>query len=353
MKALWLEKIGNPVQVQEVSDPALCDGGVIVKLLAAPIMSFMGRVLSGDLPYYFLPTPFIPGSNGVGVIESVAQDVIGLRPGDLVFLNPHTKSRTTTTSSDDILIGLTAIGPESSQLQLKWRNGTFAEKVLWPAENLTVLHGFTSPDATLLAALSLAAIPYGGLLKGQLKPGQTLVVSGATGVLGSAAILTGLAMGAGTIVAVGRDEKILTKLQDIDPRIKAAKLQGNVDQDAKMIKGLAGSADLVLDILGNAPSADSTLAAIHALRHGGTAVLMGGVSAPVVLPYMHIMLNEITITGRFMYPDSAPLELARMARAGVLRLDAITPVLFTLEEFQNAFDAAGQTKGLSCPMFAF
>lgn len=351
MKALWLEKAGEPLAVCDVPDPALREGGAVVRVLAAPFVSYMGSVLSGDLDYFVLPTPFIPGANGIGILETVAGDVPGLEPGQMVFLDPHTRTHVTTAVSDDILIGLTAIGPESGGMQHRWRNGTFAERALWPVENLTVLDGFAPDEAVRLAPLALAAIPYGGLLKGGLRPGQTLVVSGATGVFGSVGVLVALAMGAGAVVAVGRNEEMLGRLGKLDPRVLPCALRGDVERDAREIRDCAGPADLVLDLLGNSPTAEPTLAAIHALRRYGKAVLMGGVAAPVALPYQHLMLNEISVTGCFMYPKSAPGELVRMVRAGLLRIELIHPITYRLEDHRRALSTAARPGGLTCAMF--
>ena len=65
-------------------------------------------------------------------------------------------------------------------------------------------------DPARWAALTVHAIPYGGLLAGGLAAGETPLVSGATGNLGSSAVA--LAMGAGRVVAPGRNEAALDLL---------------------------------------------------------------------------------------------------------------------------------------------
>lgn len=88
MKAVYLEKPGAPLKVLEQPDPKLRAGGAIVNVTVAPILSFMKKVVSGELGYA-MATPWIPGPNAVGVIDSVADDVVGLEPGDQVFIDPH------------------------------------------------------------------------------------------------------------------------------------------------------------------------------------------------------------------------------------------------------------------------
>ena len=295
-----------------------------------------------------MATPWIPGANGVGVVEVVADDVIGIKAGDQVFIDPHVYTHTTTNAYDGILLGLTGLSLDSGPLQQRWRNGTFAEKVLVPGRCLTRLDGVGTFDPAHLSVLSFAAIAYGGLLKGGLRPGQVLIVNGATGNIGSTAVLVGLAMGASRIVALGREERILSQLKALDRRrIETVKLQGNLEQDRGAVGAAAGGADLVYDMLGGTPTFAATAAAIYALRRGGTAVLMGGVQATIDLPYSYVMLNELSIKGALMYPRSAPAELIKMITAGLLDLSVAQVRTFSFEEICSALDCAESSRGLS------
>jgi alcohol dehydrogenase len=345
MKAVFLAKPGEPLKIVDAPEPKLQASGCIVRILAAPVLSFMKKVVSGELGYA-MATPWIPGANGVGVLEDIADDVIGLSVGDHVFIDPYVYTHTATEAHDGILIGLTALTPDSASLQYRWRHGTFAEKALIPAECLTVIDVTSSFDSAQLATLSFAAIAYGGLLKGEFRPGQTLIVTGATGNIGSSAILVALAMGAKRVVAVGREENVLDELRTVDPdRVQTVKLKGDLESDKRAIQAAGGPADLVYDMLGNARTFEPTSSAIHALRRGGTAVLMGGVQAAIDLPYSHVMLNELTITGAFMYPRNAPRDLVNMVKGGILNLSKLGIRRFPLEQVQAALDFAEHSKG--------
>lgn len=345
MKAVRLEQAGSPLRLEEIADPTPQPGGVVVKIVCAPVLSFMKQVFSGELGY-MMPTPFTPGANAVGVVETVADDVFGLEPGQPVYVDPSMASHNNGSPSDAILIGLTGLTPLSGRLQGIWRDGSFAEKAIFPAECLTPLDKVWSMDHQRLACLSYLSIPYGGLLRGEFRPGQTLIVNGATGGLGAAAVLVALAMGAGQVVAVGRDQQTLARVQQLDPRrVVQVVLQGNAE-DAKQLSSAAGGADLVLDMLGGAKTADATLACIHALRPRGTAVFMGGVQASIPLPYPQIMLSEITIRGAFMYPRQVPGELISMVSAGTLDLSPIQVFPYRLDQIQEAIEKAATLKGL-------
>lgn len=200
----------------------------------------------------------------------------------------------------------------------------------------------------LLACLGYLAIPYGGFLRGELRPGQVLIVSGATGSLGAAAVIVALAMGVSKIVAVGRDEEMLEKLVQLDPRrVINAPLKGDASEYTERINRVAGEADMVLDVLGGVTNPEPTIACINALRPRGTAIFMGGVKADIPLPYPQIMQRELTIRGAFMYPRQAPGELLRMVAAGTLNLSAIQTHIFKLEDIASAIAKAATLKGLN------
>jgi alcohol dehydrogenase len=220
---------------------------------------------------------------------------------------------------------------------------------LVPAETLTVLDSLGGIGAARLTALTRLTIPYGGLLKSGLRPGQTAIIGGATGNLGAAAVLVALAMGAAKVVAVGRDEEAMAALETINPqRVVAVALKGDgVEKDAERIRSAAPPIDVYFDMTGRALNPEPILAAVGALRRGGTAVFMGGVKADLPLSYKNIMINELTIRGNFMYPRSAPKELASMVRAGLLDLSVFNIVEFPLANIEEAIDRAGASKGFN------
>ena len=80
-------------------------------------------------------------------------------------------------------------------VQKVWKDGSLAEKMLCPAECLTVIEQPNQYTPGQWASLCWLGISYGGLLRGEVKPGSTLIVNGGTGGLGSLAVMLALAMG--------------------------------------------------------------------------------------------------------------------------------------------------------------
>jgi alcohol dehydrogenase len=346
MKAARLHKVGTPLKVEEVAEPILKPGGAIVSILASHVPNFMNGIVSGTLDYYVMPLPFIPGPSAIGVVEAVADDVFGLNVGQKVFCDINMATKTNGAEPEKILIGITALTPNAGPLQQLWRDGTFAQKVCYPAECLTPLGEAADVEPTTLASLNFLTIAYGGLLRGELRPGQTLIVNGATGCMGASAVLLSLAMGVGKVVAVGRHQVTLDTLVQLDPkRVISVAIAGNAE-DTEKVKAAADGADIVLDCLGSVKTPEPVLACINALRPGGTAVFIGGVEAEIPLPYFRIMIQELTVKGAFMYPRHVPNDLLRMIAAGTLDLKTIKTHVFPLDSVNEAIAHAATLRGL-------
>ena len=91
-------------------------------------------------------------------------------------------------------------------------------------------------------------------MRGRLAAGETIVVTGATGAYGSAAVLLSLALGAARVIAAGRNGKALEALARLGgPRVTTVALSGDVEADAKALRTAArGGAHMAFDIVGGA-----------------------------------------------------------------------------------------------------
>jgi alcohol dehydrogenase len=246
-------------------------------------------------------------------------------------------------------LGITA-GPAGKSLQADWRDGTLAEYAFVPKSSVTPINGLEAVSAAELSVLPRFAVPYGGLLRGRLAAGETLVVTGATGAYGSAAVLLALALGAGRIIAAGRNRMALEALAQLGgPRVATVALSGDVETDAHAFRDAAGGgAHMAFDIVGGARDPSATLAALKSLRRGGRLVLMGSMAVPLPISYLDVMLNNLEILGRFMYPRDAFMRLVDLARAGLLDLRAIRARPFPFEALPAAMEAAATANGLEC-----
>lgn len=301
-----------------------------MRVLASTIVSYMRDVLIGKRPYP-LTYPFTPGGSAIGRIEEVGPDATSLKPGQLVLVN------VTITGRDDpsvaILLGLHGGGyPAATKLmEGEWRNGTYAELVKLPLENIYPLNedilvkrmAYSMPD---LLWLTVCVIPQGGLMDIEVIPGDTVIVAPATGRFGCAAVMTALAMGA-TVIAAGRNKTVLDRLSTVfesSGRLKTVTLTGDIDVDSAGLKAVTTNskgADAYIDFSPPAAAGSSHItASLAALKPFGRCVFMGGIMGDISVSYSQILFKCLKIQGRFMYNRKHALQLISMAESGILKV---------------------------------
>ena len=176
MKALVCRTWGPPetLALEDRSDPVAGPGQAVVRVHAAGV-NFPDALIIQNKYQVTPELPLVPGSECAGVVESVGEGVQRVKPGDRV-------------------IALTG-------------SGAFAEKVMAPAEALTALPAdvdFVTGSAFLLAY----GTAYHALTgRAALQQGETLLVLGAAGGVGLAAIEIGKALGARVIAGASSPEK--------------------------------------------------------------------------------------------------------------------------------------------------
>jgi alcohol dehydrogenase len=265
-----------------------------------------------------------------------------------VVLNPHLSANERVAEPAQILIGLTSISPDSGPLQHDWPHGTLGEMALMPASVLTPVPDDAGVPVERLALMGKFAVPCGGLAEIGLAAGETLIVNGASGYFGSAAVLLGAALGAARIIAAGRDAAGLQRVVGkAGRRAVAVPLTGDVAADARALRDAAGGgAHAAIDLVGRASDAAATLATLKALRRGGRLCLMGSLMVPLPLDYGELVRNDWTLRGRFMYPPGAIARLIAMAGAGTLDLGAVDVTRCPLAALPAALEAAAVMRGL-------
>lgn len=315
-------------------------GTVVIRMLAAFVPGVMKEIMQADVPWALPPFPYVPGVDAVGVIEEIGEHVHGLSVGQLVYCDNYV-----TLSGQPELgayVGLFGTMPGAGAVLEQWRHGSFAEKFALPAECITVIEPAVRAAPELLARLGYIGTSYHALRRGCFEPGQTVVVNGATGVLGVGTVWLLLALGAARVVVVGRRREVLEELSSLDPRRVAAVAWSDKTPGADaIIEAAGGTADLFIDAVGLTDTAATTTACIRALGVHGYAVLMGGVNASVPLEYATQMISlQLTIRGSEWYPRSLVKDLLHMSASGVLELSRFRVEKFPLDRAQEALDTA-------------
>jgi alcohol dehydrogenase len=348
MKAWKLDRLGGKLGFVDAPIPDVRPDSVLIRVETQSLMSYLKPYVEGALKAYRAPEDFVPGGNAIGVIEAVGADVWHLKTGQRVVASSHLVARENVQEPGQILIGVTSPGGVGDTLQRSWKDGTLAEYALFPAQAVTPIEGLDNYGLPQLTAITRCVVPYGGLVRGRLAAGETVIINGATGAYGAAAVLLALAMGASRVVAAGRNKEMLDQLTKVGgSHVSPVVLSGDVEKDTATLRSAAGGgAHLAFDMVGNAKDPNSTLAALGGLHRGGRLVLMGSSAAPVPIDYLQVMFNNLEIIGNFMHAQNAYLPLLALVRCGRLDLRPIRPNVFALPDLDRAMEAAGKAGSL-------
>ncbi|CAJ2507091.1 Uu.00g082770.m01.CDS01 [Anthostomella pinea] len=359
-RALVLNSTRDPYDISVVQKNQLQagPGSAVVQILVASVLTYAGRVYSGRKPYPY-PEPFVPGSSAIGRLVAAGADATLLKPGQLVYIDTFIEGRDDRTSL--ILHGLSSGFSPGSKVLMKgeWRDGTYAEYSKLPLENCFPLdearllgspaHGGLGYKIEDLMYLWPLSVPFGGLRDVGLHAGEKVIITPATGSFGGAAVLAALAMG-GRVVAVSRDMESLERLKVFSPegRITTVQNTGDVETDVKKLTQ-DGPADVFFDISpGKAASSAHFKSCVRALGRGGRVSLMG-YHDQLPLPMPFVVLNDLTIKGKWMYTKEDLRVMIKMVETGFLKLGEAggikTVGSFPLEEFAAAFEQAADHGG--------
>jgi len=179
VKAVRIHETGGPevLVYEEVPTPSPGRGQVLVRIEAASVNPVDAAVRGGAFPTPKKP-PKIIGSDGAGVVAVVGPDVVVVKAGDEVFFQ-----------------GL-GIGSE----------GSYAEYALVAAEQCVPKPESLSFAEAAAMGLVFPTAYYALVRKGGLQPGETVLVQGASGGVGTASVQLAKALGARVLATVGGEE---------------------------------------------------------------------------------------------------------------------------------------------------
>ncbi|HEV3280849.1 MAG TPA: NADPH:quinone oxidoreductase family protein [Acidimicrobiales bacterium] len=286
------------MSVEEVEDPHPGAGEVVVEVAAAAV-NFPDVLLVADRYQVHVPVPFTPGGEFAGTVTALGPGVDRLAVGDRVA-------------------GATLVG-------------AFAEQVVVPAGSLERV----DPAADLLVAAASGVAhrtAYHALRSvARIEPGQWVVVLGAAGGVGLAAVEMGAALGASVLAAASTPERL-----DICRRKGAAVgvCYGHEDLKERIKEATGGGAHAVIDPVGG-PFAEQ---ALRALRWGGRFVSVGFASGEIPrIPLNLVLLKGVEVTGFTLSGlaghqpadvERDRLELEELTRSGrvVPHISAVYPL---------------------------
>lgn len=301
MRAVRVTELGGPdsVRVAEVDEP-ISDGGVVIDVHAAGV-AFPDALLTRGLYQYRPELPFTLGAELAGVVRS-APDGAHVRAGDRV-------------------VGLTMIG------------GAMAETAVLDAERVFPLPDNVSFEAGAGLLFNDLTVYFALAVRGRLAAGETVLVHGAAGGIGTSTLRIAPALGAGRVIAVvsSEDKADVARAAGAHDVVLA---DGFKDAVADLTGGKG--VDIVMDPVGGDRFTDS----LRSLAPAGRLLVVGftGGEIPTV-KVNRLLLNNIDVVGvgwgawTLSHPGALAEQwegLSALLRSGALA--APQPEVYPLEQ---------------------
>jgi NADPH:quinone reductase len=261
----WLCRKFGPIEdivLGDVPSPSMGPTQVRVRVAAVPL-GFMDTLMIEGLYQLKPPLPYTPGAVGAGTVIEVGPQAKGVRVGDRVsFLNYY---------------------------------GALAEEMVTDDHTIVVLPNEVSYEDGAAGRLSYTPAYLALAWRAKLQPGETLLVTGASGGVGHAAIRLGKALGARVIASVGSKEK-MDIVREFGADDVVLHSEGRLRDRVKELTDGNG-ADVILDLIGG-DVFDECMRCINML---GRIVVMGFTSGRIPsVPTNLILLKNCSVHGVFL-----------------------------------------------------
>ncbi len=334
----------SELRLEQVPRPSAGPGDVVIKVESAGLTNGLIHLWHRGM---FPILPRTLGHEAAGTVAEIGSNVEGFEIGDRVRLHPNLSCRHCENCLSNreqfcdqaSVLGHAVFGVNARPLYERYLDGALADYVRAPAWAVEPLPDVISFEvgarlhdvADGLRTLRVAAPP----------PGATVVVTAATGVLGSAIVKLAPLFGIQRLIAVGRSRERLEltrqlapNLVDILPLEELEKDWGQTQGLTKAIRGMVPTGpDVVLDFFDSGPG---TWQAIAALKTGGTATLMApNLSTPHV-PTMAFIAGGWRVVGTRSCTRLDGQTVSDWAERGLLRLDDLITHRFALADIGAA-----------------
>ena len=306
MKAIKVKEFGGPdvLRLEQVTAPEPAAGEVLVRIHASGVNPVETYIRAGK--YARLPElPYTPGNDGAGVVEEVGADVREFKAGDRVY------------TAGSI-------------------SGTYAEFALCRKEQIHPL-----PANVSFAQGAAIGTPYATAYRGLFqravaKPGETVLVHGASGGVGTAAVQLARARGLRVFGTAGSDEGLKLVREQGAHEMFDHRVSEHFEQVMKATNG--HGVDVIVEMLANVNLGKD----LNILAKRGRVVVIGS-RGPVEINPRDTMQRDADVRGMIL-PNTPPAEMASIHAALVAGLEngTLRPVIgkeFPLAEAAQAHQA--------------
>ena len=277
MKAIRVEQFGGPevLTLKETPDPKPSDGQIVVRIHAAGVNPVDAYIRAGQ--YALKPAlPYTPGTDGAGIVESLGNGVARFKPGDRVYI-------------------ATSI------------SGTYARLALCDQQTV-----FPLPVGNSFAQGAALHVPYATAYRALFQrakavPGETVLVHGASGGVGIAAVQIARAHGLHVVGTIGTDRGAELVRSEGAHEVLNHKSADHITQALAATDGRGF--DVILEMLANVNLAND----LTILAPGGRVVVIGNRGAVEINP-REIMGRDAAILGMSLW-NASPKDVTSIHAA--------------------------------------
>jgi NADPH:quinone reductase-like Zn-dependent oxidoreductase len=319
LKAIGFYEHGDidKLQLLELPRPEPGPGKVLINVKAVALNHLDLWVLEG-LPGLSLEMPHVGGSDMAGVIASLGDGVTGFQVGQRVVVNPTLSCgdcEWCRQGEDSLCDQFGVIGEHS--------RGGMAEYAVVPARNLMLMPD-DYPFAEVAAAPLVFLTAWRALItRGQVRPGEDVLILGASGGVASAAIQIGKLAGANVYAVTSSPEK-MEKARALGADWTVDRTRENWSKAVYEATNRRG-VDVVLENVGAATWFDS----LRSAKKGGRIVTYGATSGPQPrTDIRYIFWKQLSILGTTMSTRSEFHDVMNLVWQGKLKpvIDSVFPM---------------------------
>jgi len=314
MRAVRVSRFGGPEVLQVENNVAVPEVGpdqVMVRVIVAGINPVETYIREGQ--YSRLPDlPYTPGTDASGYVQQIGKNVTSLKVGDRVFVCGSTNN-----------------------------SGSYAQYVVTDSTYVFPLH----PRLSFAQGASLG-VPFftaykALILRAETRPGETVLVHGASGAVGTAAVQIARALGTTVVGTAGTKDGM-----DVVSRCGAHHVfnHNHKSYEKKMVDHLGTGFDVIIEHLANINLGHD----IQMLKEHARVMVVGCRGGVNINP-RHLMMPEASIRGVAL-GTSTPKEWAEMGAAIVAGIESgwVNPVInkeYSMDEVQQVHYDIIHSKG--------
>lgn len=325
MTAAVFDEFGGPevVRIGEVPIPQPGPGEVLLRVRAAAL-NHLDLWVRRKLPIE-VTMPHIGGSDIAGTVERVGPGVTGVKPGARVVVNPSLSCGACEwcrSAEEPLCVAYKIIGEHVQ--------GGFAEYVCVPAANLFPIPEAYSFDVAAAAPLVYSTAWRALISRARLQPGESVLITGASGGVASAAIQIARHLGARVFATTTAENA--ERAREIGAHVVYDREQGDFAKQLWLDTGKRG-VDVVLDSVGEAFWTQN----LRSLARGGRLIVYGATTGfRAELDLRVIFWKQIEIIGTTMSSRSEFEEVMRLVFSGALR--PVLDRIYKLDEIRAAHE---------------